>query len=68
MWAPTTTLRALNIFSETLYEECSYYFVQTWYCTVHFVCTGIYFLLVMHLALVHHPDQREERPREETLR
>jgi hypothetical protein len=38
--APTTTLRALNRFSETLYEECSYNCVQTWYCTVHFVCTG----------------------------
>ncbi len=23
-WAPTTTLGALNIFSETLYQECSY--------------------------------------------
>ncbi len=35
-WAHTTTLRALNIFSETLYEEWSYNCVQTWYCTVHF--------------------------------
>jgi hypothetical protein len=41
-WAPTTTLRALNIFLETLYEECSYDWVQTWYCTQHFVFTGIY--------------------------
>ncbi len=39
-WAPTTTLRALNKFSKSLYEECSYNCVQTWYCTVHFVCTG----------------------------
>jgi hypothetical protein len=43
-WAPTTTLRALNIFLETLYEEWSYNCVRTWYCTVHFVCTGIYLL------------------------
>jgi hypothetical protein len=34
----------LNIFSETLYEDCSYNCVQTWYCTVNFVCTGIYLL------------------------
>ncbi len=39
-WASTTTLRALNIFSKTLYEECLYKCVQTWYCTVHFFCTG----------------------------
>ncbi len=39
-WAPTMTLRALNTFSETLYEECSFDCVQKWYCTVHFVYTG----------------------------
>jgi hypothetical protein len=43
-WAPMTTLRALNSFLETLYEECSYNCVQTWYCTVHFVCTGNWIL------------------------
>jgi hypothetical protein len=44
-WAPKTTLRALNTFSEALYEKCSYNCVQTWYCTVHFVCTGNFLLL-----------------------
>jgi hypothetical protein len=39
-----------NIFSETLYEVCLYYCVQTWYSTVHFVCTGIYFLQVVNLS------------------
>jgi hypothetical protein len=34
------TLKALNVFSETLYEECPYNYVQTWYCTVYLVCTG----------------------------
>jgi hypothetical protein len=38
------TLRALNIFTETLYNECSDNCVQTWYCTIHlsvqvFICS-----------------------------
>jgi hypothetical protein len=36
------TLGALNIFLETLYQECSYNCVQTLYSTVYFVCTGIF--------------------------
>ncbi len=48
--APTTTLRALNTFSETLYEKCSYNCVQTWYCTVHFVCTGYCLLQKLNLT------------------
>jgi hypothetical protein len=42
--------KALNIFSETLYEECSYNCVQTWYCTVHFVCTDNFLLQELDLT------------------
>ncbi len=40
----TVPLREFNIFLETPYEECSYNCVQTWYCTIHFVCTDNFFL------------------------